>query len=48
MKDQVRSMTERGMTAMLVHECSEQMVGNVCIYLSLSASLSKSQGSIDV
>ena len=24
-------MTERGMTAVLVHESSEQMVGNVCM-----------------
>ena len=27
----VRSMTERGMTAVLVHESSGQMVGNVCM-----------------
>ena len=31
MKDQVRSMTERGMTAVLVHESSGKMVGNVCM-----------------
>ena len=30
MKDLVRSMTERGMTAVLVHESSGQMVGSVC------------------
>ena len=30
MKDLVRSMTERGITAVLVHKSSEQMVGNVC------------------
>ena len=31
MKDQVRSIAERGMTAVLGHESSEQMVGNVCM-----------------
>ena len=39
-------MTERGMTVVLVHESSEQMVGNVCMGAYL-ASLSKSQGSVD-
>ena len=31
MKDQVRSMTERGMTAVFVGDCNEEMVGSVCM-----------------
>ena len=45
MKDQVRSMTERGLKAVFVGDCSEEMVGNVCmggyqlVYLSPEALL---------
>ena len=31
MNEQVRSMTERGMTAVLVGENSEEMVENMCM-----------------